>query len=162
MIARRANPFSQKALPMPLFTRNRFAINAQAKAVYNYLEAYDGVEVSWNDDIGRYEASPSIAEWHNGREHGFVVSLEANGLSGPQKNIVFYEHPNSDQICAREWEEKTRNPPHISSKAYEEAFNDKFDYTHFVKHGQAAEMAAWIMKRLQDHWLAHNSNPQDS
>ena len=129
---------------MSLFANNLWAPRGQARAVRAYLEDMNSIA---ND------ARVDIAEWHNGREKGFVLAMRAPQFTGPQLNIAFFEHRNTDDICAVVWEQSTTNPPTIHDAALPEAYrNNKYAVTYIIGAGEAGEMADWIYERLQEHW----------
>lgn len=136
---------------MPLFDKNYAAPSAQARAVRAYLDGYDGVEPSYNKNGSGYEPV-NLAEWHNGRERGYVVMFR--NAKGDQLNIAFFEHRNSDQICALAWVQQTLNPPTIQTAKFGNLYRDKYDVSHSVDFGQASQMAAWIYEQLCNHWEA--------
>lgn len=138
---------------MNLF-QNPDGANAQARAVLAYLSAHDGIEGSWSAEGKCYDARPEVARWHNCREQGYVVFMRAKDRSR-QINIAFFEHRNSDSICAIEWEQLTvsGNPPTIESMdTGGTVYKTKYDVSHSVAYGQAAEMADWIYARLTAFW----------
>lgn len=130
--------------------QNRDGANASAQAVLAYLSHYDGIEESYN--AGGYDAKPTVARWHNCREQGYVASMR--NKHGQQINIAWFEHRNSDSICAIEWQEITTygNPPNIDSKELMATYTDKFAVSHTATHDGAYEMAEWIYKALQSFW----------
>jgi len=133
-------------------------INHQARAVLAYLSGHDGIEASWSHDRGQYLARPTVAEWHNCRERGYVISMRAGEYTGPQINIAFFEHRNSDAICAVEWVQDTLNPPTIDTADFGgKIYRDKYDVSHRVSAGRADQMADWICNRLERHWKDHNA-----
>ena len=135
---------------MGIFSRSYMQPSAQAKAVRAYLEMYDGVEPSWNKDQLAYEPV-HIAEWHNGRERGFVVMFI--NPKREQLNVAFFEHRNSDSICAVAWEQSTMNPPTIDSADFGgKVYKSKWDVSYEVGLGEAMKMADWIMQQLCAHW----------
>lgn len=134
---------------MGLFDKSYMTIKAQAKAVRAYLEAYDGVENSYGSDCGGYQPV-HIAEWHNCRERGYVIMFRNEKRE--QLNIAFFEHRNSDNICAIEWVQSTLNPPTIDTAEFGNTYKNKYDFSHSVGYGEAADMAGWIMDRLNAHW----------
>lgn len=113
------------------------------------LQDFD-VEESWHDVKGCYSAAPKIARWENCREQGYVVSMEND--SGEQINIAFFEHRNSDSICAVEWKQNTLNAPTIDTAKFGEIYKSKEDVSHTVPPGCVSEMAEWIEDRLTAHW----------
>lgn len=125
-------------------------INHQAEAVKAYLSARDGIEPSWDSEFKRYMARPEIAQWHNCRERGYVVTLYNNQ---DQINIAFFEHRNSDAICAVMWHQHTLNPPTIDNAEFGDVYNDKWGVSHSVGYGQVTQMADWIYDQLETFWL---------
>lgn len=85
---------------MKLF-QNPDGSNHQARAVLAYLSAHDAIEASWSDERKCYDACPEVNRWHNCREQGYVVTMRSKDYSR-QVNIAFFEHRNSDGICAIE------------------------------------------------------------
>ena len=137
---------------MSMFSQNYDRPNYQARAVVAYLDAYDGVEPSWNKEFHRYDPV-TLAEWHNGRESGYVLSMRKFGRT--QINIAFFEHRNSDNICAIKWEQMTLNPPTIETAEFKgQCYSDKWDVSHTVGVGEAYQMAEWIMEQLCEWWAA--------
>lgn len=127
------------------------SISQQARAVKCYLEAFDGIEPSYNGD--GYSAFPYIAEWYNGREHGYVVYLRNQDYT-KQINIAFFEHRNSDSIHAVKWLQHTGiNPPTIDSAEFGDVYKNKFDTSYAVDYGQPADMAHWIYDELESFWI---------
>ena len=126
-------------------------ISPHAKAVKAYLESYDGIEPSWDSERKDYRADVYIAEWWNCREKGYVITLRNS--AGKQINIAFFEHRNNDCICAVKWIQDTLNPPTIDNAEFGDAYSDKWDVSHSFKYNQAYNMAEWIYKQLEDHWM---------
>lgn len=136
---------------MGLFDQNQHEPNAAAKAVRAYLAARDGIEASWSDAEKRYLARPSIAEWYNGRERGYVVSMCAPDF-GDQLNIAFFEHRSSDAIQAIVWEQNTyMNPPCLATMNHE-SFKENGLVTQSFGPDEALEVADWIIRRLNTFW----------
>lgn len=136
---------------MGLFYQNYDKPSAQARAVMSYLDMYDGVEASWDSELKRY-APVRLAEWHNGRENGYVIMF--HNAAHEQLNIAFFEHRNSDDICAVKWVQSTINPPTIETANFGEAYKTKYDVSHTVGVGHAMDMADWIMDQLNAHWMS--------
>jgi hypothetical protein len=135
---------------MGMFSLNYMAPNHQAKAVLAYLEMYDGVEPSWDQDAKFYQGV-NLAEWHNGRERGYVVMF--TNPKREQLNIAFFEHRNSDRICALAWVQNTLNPPTIETAKFGDLYKDKYDVSHSANVGEAMAMADWIYEQLCAHWV---------
>ncbi len=103
-------------------------------------------------------AEPTVARWHNGREQGYVISLRSLDYT-KQLNIAFFEHRNSDSICAIEWQQLTMNPPTIESmETGGTIYKDKWDTSHSVDYGEAAAMADWVYERLTSFWQLTSIN----
>jgi len=126
--------------------------NKQAQAVLAMLQYNidDGIESSWNSEFKRYDASIKIARWKNCREQGYVVSLASKNYAR-QINIAFFEHRNSDGICAVKWEGRILNSPTINDIP-QEVYADKWDVSHSVDVGHIDEMATWIAGELIAFW----------
>lgn len=139
-----------------LFQNNDDGANCQAQAVLAYIRyAQSGIEPSWNADAKDYDARPQVYRWHNCREQGYVICMRGKGRHG-QINIAFFEHRNSDEICALEWGQVTTsgNPPTIDTADFGgKIYKDKYDVSHRVQVGKAMEMADWINERLVAFWL---------
>ena len=132
--------------------QNPDGANGQARAVLAYLSMHDGIEQSWSAEWKRYLAEPQVDRWHNCREQGYVVTLKSEDYSR-QINIVFFEHRNSDEICAVEWEGRYLNPPTINDIPKTHPYcTDKFAVSHHESWGDAQKMAEWIFIRLTDFW----------
>ncbi len=136
---------------MYLFQHN--TSRGQAEAVLAYLSDSDGIDESWNDETKDYDAMPKVAEWHNGRERGFVITMRS-GDHKRQINIAFFEHRNSDNICAVMWEQRTMNPPTIINAEFGDVYKDKWDVSKSVSVGECMEMADWIREQLIEFWEA--------
>lgn len=134
--------------------QNEDGANHQAKAVRAYLAVHDGISESWSDEHKRCMAEPTLSRWENCREQGYVICLR--GQPGPklrQINIVFYEHRNSDDICALVFEQWTINAPTIDTLP-PGVFKDKYQVSHTEPYGNAMQMADWIYEQLVDFWKA--------
>ena len=128
--------------------------NYQARAVLAYLTKYCGIAESWSQVHKRYMAEPQVDRWHNCREQGYVITL-SSGADLRQINIAFFEHRNSDDICAVQWEGYYINPPTINDIPELHPYRQsKYAVTHSVSVGQAEDMADWIFLRLTDFWNA--------
>lgn len=136
---------------MNLFT-NPDGANHQARAVLAFLSANEGIEGSWDDKYHRYAAEPKVARWENCREQGYVVYMK-NSDRSRQINIAFFEHRNSDSICAVQWEERTTNSPTLQNLlSQKDVYKDKWDVSHAAARGKVEEMADWIVEQLRAFW----------
>ncbi len=124
--------------------------NYQARAVLAYLE-HDGIEESWNDEHKQYDAKPEIARWENCREQGYIVSMRSK-TGHKQINIAFFEHRNSDSICAIEWEQASINSLTIDTAKFQGVYKNKYDVSHSENYGECLKMATWIWDRLIHFW----------
>lgn len=127
--------------------------NYQAKCVLFYLQNNDSlIESSWNDEFREYDAEVNISRWENCREQGYVLMLK--NKKSKQLNIAFFEHRNSDNICAIKWHENTINAPTIESANFNgECYsNDKYDTSFSVLHMQIQEIGDWIKEQFINHW----------
>lgn len=123
-----------------------------ARAVRAYLEAIRGLDGSFRhggNNVFEYEAQPTIAEWHNGRERGYVISLVRDHR---QLNIAFFQHRGSDSICAVEWDQSTLNPPTIDIAEFGDIYKSAGDVSFEVGPYAARGMAEWIYDRLERFW----------
>ena len=117
----------------------------------------DGIETSWNTESHRYEADISLARWENCREQGYVLSLRSKNFR-KQLNIAFFEHRNSDSICAIKWHQLTMNSPTIDTAEFgEECYSDKFDTSFDVPYGEAMQMAVWILEEFERFWTTNKA-----
>lgn len=124
--------------------------SAQARAVLAMVQNLI-IDSSWDDRYFRYKAEPSVARWENCREQGYVISLYSESFK--QLNIAFFQHRNSDVICAIRWEESTINSPNIESANFnEQVYSDKWDVTFEANYGEILKMANWIEKEFIDFW----------
>jgi hypothetical protein len=127
--------------------------NHQAKAVMAFIQPFE-IEKSWNSDRGRYDAEHKISRWENCREQGYVIMLNCYAKGGSkQLNIAFFEHRNSDSICAVKWEQVTMNSPTIETAEFGDVYKDKYDVSHSVGYGKILEMAEWIEEQMTNFWV---------
>jgi hypothetical protein len=123
----------------------------QAQAVLAYVRYHigSGIEKSWDKTNHRYAAEPKVTRYDNGREQGYIVWLRSRDYT-KQINIAFYEHRNSDSICAVVSNNRTFNAPVLSDIT--EVMKDKHDTTKSFGFGKAADLAEWIVERLNKFW----------
>lgn len=129
--------------------------NYQARATLMFLQRISVIEESWDDKFKRYDAKIWVARWENCREQGYVVSLMNNKRK--QLNIAFFEHRNSDEICAVKWQQESMNTLTIDTAKFGDVYKNKYDTSHSVGYGKAYEMAEWIIGELTNHWLKGQS-----
>jgi len=131
--------------------------NYQARATLMFLQRNANIESSWNKECKCYDAEIKVARWENCREQGYIVSLCSQKLGGgKQLNIAFFEHRNSDSICAVKWEQNSWNTINIDNAVFGDVYKDKYDTSHSVGYGEAYGMAEWITEQLIEFWNRHN------
>ena len=129
--------------------------NYQARATLMFLQRDADIEESWNDEWKRYDAEIQVARWENCREQGYIVSLR--NKKSEKLNIAFFEHRNSDSICAVKWQQESINTLNIDNAKFGDVYKDKYDTSHSVDYGKAYEMAEWIIEQLRKHWIKAHS-----
>lgn len=131
--------------------------NYQARATLMFLQRNANIESSWNKEYKCYDAEIKVARWENCREQGYIVSLCSKKFGGgKQLNIAFFEHRNSDSICAVKWEQNSMNTITIDNAVFGDVYKDKYDTSHSVGYGEAYGMAEWITEQLTEFWNKHN------
>ena len=136
---------------------NQDGANYQARAVLAMLENFN-VENSFDDDSSDYLAVIKVGRWENCREQGYVLMMDSIDHE-KQLNIAFFEHRNSDKICALKWEQKTINTPTIDNAKFENNYlNDKYDVSFSVSFGQILEMSKWIEEQFENFWEETSTN----
>jgi hypothetical protein len=128
--------------------------NRQTQAALAMFQSIlcDGLEESWDDKWKRYKANIEIARWENCREQGYVLSLRSDDCQ-QQLNVAFFEHRNTDSICAIKWHQCTLNSPTIDSADFNgECYSDKYDTSFDVGYGEAEKMGRWIHDQFVQFW----------
>jgi len=131
---------------------NPDGVSVGAMATLAYLRQSGGLESSWNELGGKYDAEPSLHQWHNGRERGYLIVLRKRWR---QLNIAFYTYRSSDEICAIVWEQYTDNPPTIETAKFNNRVywnNKSYHVTHTVKYDEANKMAGLIYTTMEEWW----------
>lgn len=128
----------------------------QAQAVLAYVRFLigDGIEESWDPKWKRYQAEIKVSRYDNQLEQGYVLFLRTPDYE-KQINIAFYEHRNSDEICAVMNKKFTLNAP-LASDIYE-GMKNKHDVSCKVSMGKAIKMAEWIVLQLVEFWTLNVS-----
>jgi len=134
----------------PIEIYNNDGANYQAQAVMAFLKNIT-IEESWNDDARKYDAEIKVSRWENCREQGYVICMRTKDYS-KQINIAFFEHRNSDNICAIKWEQITTNAPTIDTAEFGDVYKDKYDVSHSVGYGEIPSMSEWITNELEEFW----------
>jgi hypothetical protein len=124
-----------------------------AQAVMVLAKGMSTIDSSWNSEYKEYDAKIKVARWENCREQGYVFFLRSKDYQR-QLNVAFFEHRNSDSICAVKWEQITGNAsPNIDMLvAQEDVYTDKWDVSHTVSYNEHYQMAEWIVKQFNDFW----------
>lgn len=124
-----------------------------AQAVMILAKGMSNIESSWDPEWKEYQAKIRLSRWENCREQGYVFFLKSKDFKR-QLNIAFFEHRNSDSICAVKWEEVTDNAsPNLNNLLNQkEVYKDKWDVSHSVKYNEHYQMAEWIVKQFNDFW----------
>jgi hypothetical protein len=117
--------------------------NYQARGVLMFLQ---NIHVN-NDNDNNVE----VARWENCREQGYIVSLRNDDYTR-QINIAFFEHRNSDDICAVKWEQISMNSLTIDSAEFGDVYTTKHDVSHSVSWGEVKRMSDWIGNELEKFW----------
>lgn len=128
--------------------------NFQARAVLMFFQNFD-IEESWNTDRKQYMAKIEVARWENCREQGYILTL-VNPKSGAneQLNIIFFEHRNSDNICAVKWTQPlTFNAPTIETAQFGDVYKTKYDVSFEASYGEIRKMSEWIKNELTQYWI---------
>lgn len=128
--------------------------NSQARGVLMFLQPFIDIEKSWDNERKEYLADPRVARWENCRDQGYVISMRTKHMRN-QINIAFFEHRNSDSICAVKWDQVTTNAPTIDTAKFGNIYKDKYDVSFQVGYGEVTKMADWIIKELTDFWIAN-------
>lgn len=111
-----------------------------------------GIEESWDDEKNYYKADIKIARWENCREQGYIVYLRNEKHN--QLNIAFFEHRNSDELCAIKWIQNSINSLTIDTADFKnEVYKDKYDVSVSFKYNQAYKLSKWIFDELTKHWI---------
>ncbi len=97
-----------------------------------------------------------ISRWENCREQGYVISQRLNKVGVAQLNIAWFEHRNSDQICAVRWLQNTINMPTIDSAEFGDVYKDKFDVSFESGWREYSKMSEWIIDQFKEYMEANN------
>jgi hypothetical protein len=124
---------------------------AQARGVLAFLSGLN-IEESWSDEKKKYCADIKVARWENCREQGYIVSMHSENYQR-QLNIAFFEHRNSDSICAIKWEQRSMNTITIDTAVFGDVYKDKYDTSFSVGYGEVVKMADWISEQLSKFWF---------
>lgn len=124
--------------------------NVQAVLCMLKYQMGDGIESSWDDKYKRYSADVNVARWENCREQGYIVSLRNRKTK--QLNIAFFEHRNSDKLCAVKWEQSSINSLTIETAEFGDVYKDKHDVSISFSYNKGYELAEWIKNELVNFW----------
>jgi len=77
-------------------------------------------------------------------------------------NIAFFEHRNSDELCAVKWGQCLMNSPTINTAKFgDKVYTDKYDVSHSTSYGKAMEMVEWIANELEEYFTKHSAKKAD-
>jgi hypothetical protein len=110
------------------------------------------VDGSYASDSNSYENVVQVSRWDNCREQGYILYLR---VEGKQLNIAFFEHRNSDEICAVKWEQYTANSPTLGSAKFGDIYKDKYDVSHSLKHNEHYRMSLWLKTQFEEFYEKH-------
>jgi hypothetical protein len=123
-------------------------LQAQAVLIDFKLNGGEGFDLDYSTEVFKYQVK--VDRWSNGREQGYVVWLEND--EGSQMNIAFFEHRNSDQICAVKWIQNIEfESPTIDNAKFGDVYKNKYDVSKSVGWRQYALMSDWILKQFKEH-----------
>lgn len=134
-----------------LLTYGKDGACESARAVLPYLQA-EMSELDWHlrEECGhQFPVMPKVARWENCREQGYVVTCKNQDYSGKDLNIAFFEHRNSDEICAVMWRQKFLNSPTIQNADFGDVYRDKHDVSHSVSYDKPFDMARWVAAQMR-------------
>ena len=135
--------------------------NHQARAVLMFVQAYLNIEGSWDKKLNEYAANVEVSRWYNGREQGYILSIRSKDYNR-QLNIAFFEHRNSDNICAVRWEQLSMNPISSYEQAeFGDAYQDKYDVSKSVGYGEIAEMSTYIQDEFNEFWKVTSAKEEE-
>lgn len=123
----------------------------QAQAVLAFVKGLCHIDGSWDSETKTEKARIEVARWENCREQGYVLSLLSEGYKR-QLNIAFFEHRNSDNICAVKWEQVSMNSLTIETAKFGDVYKDKYDVSYGVGYGEVLKMSRWIIQELNKFW----------
>ena len=69
-----------------------------------------------------------------------------------QLNIAFFEHRNSDDLCAIKWEQTSLNSLTIDTAKFGDVYKDKYDVSLSVRYDEIAKIADWIKSQFESFW----------
>jgi hypothetical protein len=118
----------------------------------------EGIHQSYDNEKSDYLALPQVAEWYNGRECGYIIHMRSRNFAR-QINIAFFEHRNSDSLCAIRWEQTSMNPLTIETMDKDCCFyKNKYDVSKSVAYNEQYKLAKWIVDELCGFWVLSDAN----
>lgn len=108
----------------------------------------DGFDSDYDSEKGCYKHEIKIKRWENCREQGYVLCLKNEKKL--QMNIAFFEHRNSDRICAVKWIQNIENPT-IQNAEFGNIYKNKYDVSKEVPWREYMAMSDWIYKEFEGH-----------
>ena len=125
--------------------------NYQAQMVMLYVKRRSQIDGSWDGERKEYKAEVLVGRWENCREQGYCVMLKNS--KHEQINIAFFEHRNSDSICAIKWLQNTFNTPSINTAQFGDLYKTKWDTSKDVSYMEIEEMGDCVVEELTSHWM---------
>jgi len=148
-----------KGYAMPKMIDTTMGMNPQASAVMEFMKNTAPDFADWNDDLREYEVIFETRPWYNGRERGFVLSMngESHGLGlNKSLNIAVFEHRSSDDLVAWAWLSNGFGYNEIGLDDVEFNDDDRPAYaSHRVDYGRIDLMSIWIYNTFAKYY----SNP---
>ena len=109
--------------------------NWQAQAVLAFIRGNEEDILYWGGfDTEHGKNSIHVGRFENCREQGYVFSLIVD-YNNCLKNVVVYEHRNSDALCIKFFDGNFTNTPTINDIPME----DKYDFDKSFNCGQVKE-----------------------
>jgi hypothetical protein len=107
---------------------------------------------------GRYRVHMETRPWYNGRERGFVLSMNDPSNQSDAIHIVIFEHRSGDHLVALSWttEHIPSNGVVADDETLEMAYANYPEPDAEFPHGRIGECADWIYERLESHYNTTN------
>ena len=126
--------------------------NYQERCVLIYLQARMQ-DHCYNLRERKDFSSLKVARWENCREQGYQITQHIAG-KGKQLTVIFFEHRNSDEICAIKVQHNSINSLSIadlSRENVEHTYNTKWDADMTCGWMDIPKMGEWIEEQFKNH-----------
>ena len=120
--------------------------NWQAKIILAFMQMmhHRVLDVVWNTERRKSDATIYTGRYENCREQGYVFSLI---YRGKQRHYAVYEHRNSDTICVLISNKPSMNTPDVATMWADKPENcSKWDYDKGFNCGQFEECTDFIIE----------------